>query len=142
MELKDLVGKHKLSGVDMLYESIKGTWGDNYDDCQVIRFILDGVTYSAIEDPEDGYRSSMDEIRIDNGLVSNTFPEQEVICSHFIKGVYSEEDDILEFLSANTGKLILRVGTADVDDWYPSFICEWVPENMDINQEKSNESGN
>ena len=136
MELKDLVGKHKLSGVDMLNESIKGTWGEHYDDCQVVRFILDGVTYSAIENPEDGYRSSMDEIRVDNGVVSNTFPEQEVLCVHVTKGEYRGEDDILEFRNVNTGSVIMRIGTANVDNWYPGFVCDWNPEEIDINKDK------
>ena len=136
MELTDLVGYHRLSGVDMLNESIKSTWGVRYDDCQVINFILDGITYSAIEDPNDGYRSSMDEIRMDSGIVSNTFPEQEVLCMHVTKGKYSGEDDILEFRNVNTGAVIMRIGTENVDDWYPGFVCDWNPEEMDINKDK------
>ena len=134
MELKDLAGKHKLSGIDMLNESIKGTWGDEFEDCQVVRFILDGATYSAIEDPEDGYRSSMDEIRIDNGVVVNTFPDQEVLCVYVDDN--GNECDILEVRNINTGESIMTVGTDHTDDYYPSFVCEWYPERMDINKDK------
>ena len=54
MELQELVGLHKLSGVDMSNEKIKEEWGDSFEDCQVINFILDKKTYTAIEDPSDG----------------------------------------------------------------------------------------
>jgi hypothetical protein len=137
MELKDLIGLHKLSGVDMNSESIKDTWGDNYEDCQVIRFVLDKKTYSAIEDPEDGYRSCMREIREDSAKVENTFAPQAVFCNYVNKGDYSENADILEFQDVKTGKTLLRVGTDNTDDYYPQFICEWIPENMSIN-EKNN----
>lgn len=136
MELTDLVGKHKLSGVDMLNESIESTWGGRFEDCQVVRFILDGVTYSAIEDPNDGYRSSMEEIRIDSGVVTNTFPEQEVLCVYVDKDCHEGDTDILEVRNINTGETILRIGTENTDDYYPSFACEWNPENMDINKDK------
>jgi len=131
MELKDLVGLHKLSGVDMLSENIKETWGDGYEDSQVVRFILDGVTYSAIENPEDGYRSTMREIKKDSGEVRNKFPEQEVFC------VYDgDESDLLRILNVNTSEEILVVGTDNIDDYYPGFIRYWNPENMDINKGK------
>jgi len=38
MELKDLVGLKKLSGVDMTNEEIQSEWGDFFEDCQVISF--------------------------------------------------------------------------------------------------------
>ena len=59
MELKDLVGLHELSGVDTTTEMIE-TWGENY----VVRFVLDGKTYKAIEDPEDGYRSHCKDLEV------------------------------------------------------------------------------
>lgn len=139
MELKDLVGLHKLSGVDMQSESIEATWGGDFRDSQVIRFILDGVTYSAIEDRNDGYRSAMEEIRKDSGVVKNTFPEQDVFCVYedMIKG---DGYDLLRVLNINTSKEIMVIGTDYSDDYYPSFVCDWNPENMDINKDKLNEN--
>jgi hypothetical protein len=48
VELNSLIGKHFLTGVDYSTESIKQyEWDDSMTDCQVIRFILDGKTYTA-----------------------------------------------------------------------------------------------
>jgi len=55
MELKDLAGEHILTGVDFENETI-----EKY--CEAVNFILDNETYTAIQDPNDGYRSCMREI--------------------------------------------------------------------------------
>jgi hypothetical protein len=39
-------------------------------------------------------------------------------------------NDILHLRSAKTGKLILSVGTSNTDDYYPSFVSDFVPETM------------
>ncbi len=52
MELKDLVGEHELSGVDTTRERVK-KYGA-YEDCEVVRFVIDGKTYKATEDPDAG----------------------------------------------------------------------------------------
>lgn len=49
VELSDLVGKHELSGVDTSVAD-----SGLYEDASYIVFIMDGVTYKAIEDPNDG----------------------------------------------------------------------------------------
>ena len=59
MQLNDLVGAHKLSGVDRLYEKVESYSRYDPDSGEVFRFELDGVTYGAHEDPSDGYRSMM-----------------------------------------------------------------------------------
>ena len=60
MELKDLVGEHELSGVDTTTERVK-PYGDYYE---VVRFVIDGKTYKATEDPNDGYRSYLKELEV------------------------------------------------------------------------------
>lgn len=134
MELQDLLGKHMLSGVDMGHESIKNTWGDDFESCQTLNFTLDGVTYSAIEDPSDGYRSSMNEIRVTDAPAKNTFAPQEVL------GVMRRDDDykndVLDLIDTTTGKVVLSVGTTNTDDYYPSFEAVFAPENMAINAGK------
>ena len=132
MELKDLVGLHKLSGVDRIHKSIEDVWGMDFEDCQVCRFVLDGETYSVIEDPDDGYRSSMREIKKDSDTVNNIFTPQDVLCIYH-ESSNAGDCDILELRSTKTGKLVLRVGTDNTNDYYPWFANEWIPENMDIN---------
>ena len=129
MELKDLVGLHKLSGVDMSNEKIKDEWGDSFEDCQVINFVLDRKTYTAIEDPSDGYRSSMREIKESKVVIKNKFTPVKVM------GVIRPDtsDDVIDFFDVKTGKVVLSVGTEHIDDYYPGFVAYFYPENMAIN---------
>lgn len=57
------------------------------DGCNRIDFILDGKTYSAIEDPADGYRSALDKILVNVNQCTNVFTPIEVI------GVWDVWDD-------------------------------------------------
>jgi hypothetical protein len=132
MELKDFVGLHKLSGVDTSSESVKEEWGDSFQDCQVINFILDWKTYAAIEDPQDGYRSSMREIKLSKVVVKNKFPATKVMGIMRGKTNYNEHD-IIDFYDVKTGKIVLSIGTEDVDDYYPMFVAFFDPTAMSIN---------
>jgi hypothetical protein len=136
VELVDLVGAHKLTGVDMVtrkYERYKG-WG--LEDCQFINFALDGATYTAIEDPSDGYRSAMEKLIVSDEKLTNTFAPVDVIASHVDKGEWNDECDILELRDASNGKVVLRVGTSNTDDYYPCFVAEWTPENLSVNDDR------
>ena len=109
-ELEDLVGTHELSGV-----------GRNIIECDAnsFSFILDGITFTAIEDPEDGYRSTMKELFI-GGEIKNTFKPVEVECILHDKTLRMNYKD----------KLVLEVGTDNYDDYYPVFVNHWNPENI------------
>ena len=131
MELKDLVGLHVLDAVDMEIGKIKN-YMDWDEDAQIIRFRLDGKTYIATEDPDDGYRSHMKDINESTDPMNNSFPPCKVIGSMD----EDQENDTLEFKDLVTGKTVLRVGTDNTDDYYPMFISEFNPENMAINQSK------
>jgi hypothetical protein len=133
MELSDLVGKHVLTGCDMSNLKVKETWGDGYEDCSVINFVLDGKTYQAIEDPSDGYRSSMSEIKESDETVKNTFQGHEVLAQMRGKGQWGSECDILDLVDVVTGKVVLSVGTDNTDDYYPSFEAVFTPENLAAN---------
>lgn len=122
MELKDLIGRHKLSGVDY----VPSPEGNN------ILFCMDGIIYILIENEYDGYRSFMDGLEITDKKIKNIFPEQIVEC------VYQEKDDDLAcdklFMFSTEGKLILEMGTEMVDESYPCAVFTYYPENMDINR--------
>ena len=119
MELKDLVGRHFLSGVDYEKEF-------NDDDATVMNFILDGTTYTAgtFGRADDGYRSTMRDIQVSRVTIKNTFRPIEVYCWM--------EDDILNMKCAANGKLILSVGTDYSDNYYPSFVAYFRPEDIPI----------
>ena len=131
MKLMDLVGLHKLSGVDRLNENIE-LCGDEFQDCEVLNFVLDNKTYTAIQDPQDGYRSSMKEIKISNAKVVNIFCPQRVMCIYRVQ-LGSHECDLLEMYDVHNGKLVLSVGTDNTDDYYPYWVASFYPENMSVN---------
>jgi hypothetical protein len=128
MELKELVGMHELSGVDMNSEKIKKEWGNSFEDCQIINFILDGKTYSAIEDPEDGYRSTLREIRVSEVVVKNILAPVQVLGT-----MRADDEEVIDFLDTKTGKIVLAIGTEHFDGYYPYFVAEFTPENMILN---------
>lgn len=129
MELKDLVGRHMLSGVEM---GLRRRDTEAYEDAQTISFVLDGKTYTAIENPEDGYRSSMRELIEDEGfVVKNTFYPHQVIALFRGKcDVFDYEEEILDFFDGTSGLCVLSVGTNYYEDYYPMFVAEWTPENL------------
>jgi hypothetical protein len=137
MYLNELAGKHTLDAVDFSTEKVTEDGGaDYFIDSQVCRFRLNGTVYVAREDPSDGYRSSMRELRTDDAArMYNVFPAIEVVGRHREFGQYGHQDDILELIDATTGKVVLEVGTACVDDYYPSFVSSFHPENMATNAE-------
>ena len=112
--LEDLVGEHILSGVES--NTIPGPEVD----CITLSFILDDITFSACEDAEDGYRSSMKELIL-GGKVNNTFPGIKVN----IEYDNTSNCDILNFIDIITKKIVLSIGTDNVDDYYPCFVNSW-----------------
>ncbi len=133
MELKELTGEHLLDAVDFSNEQVK-TWGEQYEDCQVMRFRLDDHVYVAVEDPDDGYRSHMNDLTIaEDATMKNTFAPVRVIGRHREKGSYGDVDDVLELIDVDTGNVVLEVGTENTNDYYPCFVAAFHPEAMTPN---------
>lgn len=136
--LESLVGEHVLDAVDTFTESVKCEYGDYYEDCEIIRFRLDGVVYTAIEDPSDGYRSCMERLFVSGDMpVSNVFPPIRVLARMKEREAYGGEPDVLELIDLVTGKTVMAVGTDNSDDYYPSFVSSFWPENMVTNADKT-----
>lgn len=131
VEFSSLIGEHVLDAVDTDTTKVK-KWGDYFEDAGVIRFRLDGLVYTAVEDPSDGYRSSMERLYVADDPIKNVFPPCRVLCRHSTKGEYNE-NDTLEFIDMVTGKTVLRVGTDNSDDYYPCFVSEFSPGHMASN---------
>jgi hypothetical protein len=129
MTLKDFCGEHRLTGVDFTTAPKADEWVDR--DSQVCRFEIDGKTWLAVEDPSDGYRSSMREIRESAERPANRWRPVRVVGSMSERGSYGQRDDVLEFRLVKTGEIVLRVGTENTDDYYPSFVADFRPEALD-----------
>ena len=135
MELSDLVGTHMLSGVEIGYMTVTNEYWCETQNCQYVKFTLDGIHYSAVEDPNDGYRSWCRELVISEEPPRYSFQPQLMRC-------YMKEDDddgfgygndILVMEDARTGEVILEVGTADYNAYYPCCHFEYYPEGMACN---------
>ncbi len=133
MKLEDLIGEHYLSGLDTDIKKAEETW---QDDANVFRFVLDGITYKATEDPSDGYRSYLEDLETTEEKVDYTFPPQKVIGKMREDEDYSK-NDVIEFYDAITTKLVLALGTDNYDDYYPSCIMDWSPENLAVNNKNN-----
>lgn len=124
IELESLCGEHQLSGA--FFDAIN----EHGEEQQVLRFTLDGKHHEAIEDPSDGYRSCLQEIRTTDVAPANVFPSTKVIAGLKTQGEYGTVDCILQFLNAATGKIIIEIGTDNTDDYYPGFVALFSPENL------------
>lgn len=130
MELKELIGLHTLTGVTNENKKLQSAWDeDETYDAQAFTFILDGVIYTAIEDNNDGYRSAMDELKVNEFVCNNIFEPIQVLGIYIDKSGGYDEADLLHLYGMN-GKLLLEVGTSNSDDYYPSFVSSWHPDNI------------
>lgn len=118
VELESLCGEHILTGasLDAVGEPV----------LQVVRFTLDGQNYEAVENPEDGYRSSL------GSFGTTDIPAKPVARTAVVCRMVTDlgKDEILGILNAATLKEIISIGTADVDDYYPGFVACFSPENL------------
>lgn len=128
IDLESLVGEHVLTGVDMVeLPALHGRLSDSLG----MRFVIDGITYEARENPDDGYRSMLESLSIVGTPVVNTFPPCRLV------GTMRTERygaDVVQFIDTTTGKVVLAIGTGNVDDYYPYCVMQFTPENMAINR--------
>ena len=130
IDLQALVGPHKLSAVGFKDESCKDGWSGRSTVSSML-FTLDGKTYQAIEDPDDGYRSSMRELVLTNEEPSDKFEPIDVICNYVSEGSYGYKDDMIECVDAKTGVVLLSFGTSSIDDYYPSFEANFYNDRIE-----------
>ena len=132
MELSELAGKHVFSGIEFGVTDIEA-WFGKIEKTNCVKFTLDGVTYMAVEDPEDGYRSRLEDLVVVDEPCKIRLPDIEVVC-HMMEDDQWERNDVLVFVDALNGKTILELGTANWNDYYPYCVMEYTPENMSCNE--------
>lgn len=127
MKLSDLCGEHYFSGVEV---------GEMYRDvcaCNLVKFTLDNISYLAVEDPDDGYRSMCEELIVSSTPPRNSFSPVAVNCS-MMEDSFGDEHDVLVIKDAVTDLVVLEIGTRYINDYYPCFHFYYNPENMACNQ--------
>lgn len=122
-----------MKSVELDFFNGKSFWLDAADyhsdsSANCIRFRLDGVLYCAEEDEEDGYRSCLGTIWVeeDPTTIQNVFKRTRVYCEY-------DNDwnhDIVRIYDRATEKLLIEFGTDNSDDYYPSFVGNFNAENM------------
>jgi hypothetical protein len=129
MELKDLVGPHEM--LQAARPGINHPFDGSKDG---IAFCLDDKVYLAFEDDNDGYRSCMGALFVADAeaynLWSPDYIRRKVVCRHLTQNNDKYDTspcDILEVIDVENGHCWLRVGTENIDDYYPSFIAVWTP---------------
>lgn len=126
-------GPHQLDAVDFDAEARTPTSTWDEEIAQVMRFRLNDVVYACVEDPEDGYRSSMRDLHPEpHGQMTNVFPPVEVVGRMKANSDtgWCEKNNVLELVVVSTGKVVLEAGTANTDDYYPMFIARFDPTAM------------
>lgn len=127
MELKQLAGMHCLLGCDYLPQYTDAGGGT------AICFNLDGITYTVLEDENDGYRSAAGEILVDKDTVKNVFGPIMVLCV-WDESRTGDGREILRIFDTVTAKQVIEVGTNNVGDYYPYFVANFDPTAMDQDQ--------
>lgn len=130
VDFSELAGDHMLSGVDSA--EIPDGYGEAAD---CINFVIDGKTYSALEDLSDGYRSYLRYlVHTETIAVINVFPPIAVRIEAADDGGSWAG---LRFFDAANGEEVLTIGTCDADDYYPSCIMAWHPELLHVNEARN-----
>ena len=97
-------------------------------------FKIDDMILEVLEDPEDGYRSSLGCVRHVLDLTENRFfkkPLAKIILKSYLGG--SEYTNGWELVDIETGHQWLLFGTANCDDYYPYFIFRYLPDQSQTN---------
>lgn len=115
-KLKELAGEHRLQAVAY------GKDGNGL-------FKLDGITYEAVCDEDDGYRSYMDDLTIVKDI------PQMFDIPVLVSFEDAWHDDRIEILDRRNKLLVLNVGTKDLDDYYPCYVFDYHPENIFENKD-------
>ena len=138
--LENLVGSHILQGIEVGTRLGNDFWNKD-EECNYIKFTLDGITYIVLENPDDGYRSYAEDLEIVDEVCNIKLPNIQVLCRMREGSKYSyrhEENDVLEFIDVINEQLILAVGTGNINDYYPYCVLDYYPENMSCNRRAEN----
>lgn len=91
-------------------------------------FKLDGVVYEAVEDPSDGYRSSLDRVRIVEDASALPFRDAPLcaVSARSLPDGDLEDNEGVQLVDAD-GHVWLTFGTKNTHDYYPWFCFEYEP---------------
>lgn len=128
-----LLGYHVLTGCD----HIPNYSEDGDDIATAIAFEIDGVKLVAVEDPSDGYRSSLEHLILYDGEIVNKFPPCHVSGLWEARRPGADDDpEVICLKDVYTQQPVLEVGTSRNDSYYPCFVARFDPTAMLCNEER------
>ena len=129
LSIDDIQGDFMLSGVEF---GLLPGGEEKYDDCNTITIILDDIPLTFVEDPDDGYRSTLDRVFV-GGDVRNKFQPIAIHIEYSENSQDHSECQLLYGYDIKSNKECLIIGTDNTDDYYPLYVAEWKPENLYVN---------
>lgn len=89
-------------------------------------FALDSEVYTALEDPDDGYRSYLGSVVEEHCLMTLVFPRHRL--ARVLLEVSPEEGvSCYRLTDVDTGHVWLEFGTNVWDSYYPMFVFRYTP---------------
>ena len=136
-----LVGKHKLQGIEQVYNYKSIDWYGDEIETNAIILKIDGINYAFVEDPDDGYRSFLDNEHSGVTDIEPKYllPNIDVYIERKLpaeeRNIYNYETSLygIEIYDSITDKMVLRLGTYTNDKYYPECVLEYYPENFACN---------
>lgn len=117
------------------FEELVGETGSLYLNTDTNRFQIGSCIFEAIENPDDGYRSMMDEI------VLVTDQAQKIgspLASIEITKSSDNSFDGYKIVDLEDSHIWLKIGTDESDSYYPYFVFEWTPKKPIEEQKEEN----
>ena len=91
-------------------------------------FALDGEVYTALEDQDDGYRSYMETVVCEHGLMTMVFPRHCLARVRVLQMSLDQSDENgYRLVDVDTGHVWLEFGTNHSDNYYPWFFFTYTP---------------
>lgn len=86
------------------------------------------LTYEAVEDPDDGYRSYLETIKcVDESGIYFRTPIAMVTIREADSNNYGRHFNGYQLVDVENGHVWLTIGTDNNDDYYPCFTFEYTP---------------
>jgi hypothetical protein len=130
---EDLHGEWNLHSIDPSpnHPFDKAATGFAFTICEPEQF-CNFYTVIVFEDPDDGYRSTANNpIIVFDDLLYDTPTRTIINIPVLIAPMTSDVAcEGIQIQDRRNGKIILRLGTNNTEDYYPFFIAEWTPENI------------
>lgn len=131
LHLEDFEGQHFLSGVEFDSTDPR-SWSDE-NKANRITLVIDDIPFGFVEDPNDGYRSSMECVELSDAEVKNIF---EPVLLDFTYWNEEYHDLLVAHLpnihEKSLETAVLQVGTDHTDSYYPCYVDYWSPEKLHL----------